>query len=120
MASKRLEKQTEEEDFISRLPDDVLAHILSRLDTKEAVKTSIIAEHRRIWLLKFVGSVLSRCQSKEIQDFEIKDCYFLRDADLLCLREWMCFAIERNVHNLTLKVQIRMESSHLEEGYGVL
>ncbi|TXG57505.1 hypothetical protein EZV62_015334 [Acer yangbiense] len=132
MASKRLEKKTAGEDFIGRLPDDVLAHILSRLDTKEAVKTSIlssrwknqwtsvynlyfkmpsyvIGEHRRIWLLKFVGFVLSRCQSKEIQDFELKDCYFLRDADLPRLREWMCFAIERNVHNLILKVQIRME-----------
>ncbi|KAK3212802.1 hypothetical protein Dsin_017508 [Dipteronia sinensis] len=69
----------------------------------------VIGEHLRIWLLQFVGFVVSHCQSKEIHDFELKDCYFLRDADLPCLREWMCFAIERNVHNLTLKVEIRME-----------
>ncbi|KAK2657918.1 hypothetical protein Ddye_010970 [Dipteronia dyeriana] len=93
MASKRLEKKTAGEDFISRLPDDVLAHILSRLDTEEAVKTSILSSR---WKNQWTFIVANP------KKFKIY-------ADLPRLREWMCFAIERNVHNLTLKVEIRME-----------
>ncbi|KAL5738703.1 hypothetical protein ACOSP7_031464 [Xanthoceras sorbifolium] len=123
MDLKRRRELKREEDIISKLPDDVLSHILSRLTTIDAVKTSVLSSRwKDLWTLiynlhfehcdsrgsinfeNFVDQVLGRCQSQEIQDFRI-GFYFCDNTELLSrLALWICFAVEHKVQNLQIKV----------------
>ncbi|KAK3221501.1 hypothetical protein Dsin_008526 [Dipteronia sinensis] len=112
------------EDIISKLPNHVLGHILSRLDTKDAVKTCVLSSRwKDLWTLiynlhfkylenvkdggsssfeNFVDKVLSRCQSQEIQDFFIS-FHFSDDTGILSrVAPWICFAIEHKVQNMEI------------------
>ena len=49
-----LERLYKGEDIISRMPDDVLSHIISRLEAKDAVKTSVLSSRwKNLWA--FIG-----------------------------------------------------------------
>ncbi|KAL5737011.1 hypothetical protein ACOSQ2_031799 [Xanthoceras sorbifolium] len=111
------------EDIISKLPDHVLSHILSRLETKDAVKTCVLSSRwKDLWTLiynlhfehrdssgsinfeNFVDKVLGRCQSQEIQDFYIA-FDFCDDTELFSrFALWISFAIEHKVQNLEIAV----------------
>ncbi|KAK3210532.1 hypothetical protein Dsin_015238 [Dipteronia sinensis] len=96
MDGKRLRKRYNKgEDIISRLPDDVLSHIISRFEAKDTVKTCVLSSRwKNVWTLiynhffnlpeeddkgnegnrgtlffNFVELVLRRSQSKSIQKF---------------------------------------------------
>ncbi|KAK3227514.1 hypothetical protein Dsin_007376 [Dipteronia sinensis] len=117
-------------DIISRLPDDVLIHILSRLQTKDAVRTCVLSSRwRNLWTLiynfyfddgeddlfgrdpnfvKFVDGVLSVCQSKDVHNFYL-DCTMISEDEISHVVPWISFAVERKVRNLNLKVDIDRE-----------
>ncbi|KAK0583881.1 hypothetical protein LWI29_004430 [Acer saccharum] len=121
MDHKRHEDLIRGEDIISKLPDDILIHILSLLETKDAVKTCILSTRwRNLWTLiynlsfndfetndfvNFVDKVLSCCQSKDIHNFPL-DCSDIEDSDLSRVSSWICFAVDHGVRNLTIKVDI--------------
>ncbi|KAI9154319.1 hypothetical protein LWI28_024368 [Acer negundo] len=116
-----------EEDIISRLSDDVLIHILLRLQTKDAVRTCVLSSRwRNLWTLiynfyfddgeddpfgrdpsfeKFVDGVLSVCQSKDVHNFYL-DCTMISDDEISHVVPWISFAVEHKVRNLNLKVDI--------------
>ncbi|KAK2647529.1 hypothetical protein Ddye_015018 [Dipteronia dyeriana] len=109
MDLKRHEDLNRGEDIISKLPDDILIHILSLLETKDAVKTCILSTRwRNLWTLSynlsfnvfetkdfvnFVDNVLSCCQSKDIQNFRL-DCSDIEDSELFHVSSWICFAVD--------------------------
>ncbi|KAK3227512.1 hypothetical protein Dsin_007374 [Dipteronia sinensis] len=123
MALEKLGKK----DIISRLSDDVLIHILSRLQTKDAVRTCVLSSRwRNLWTLiynfyfddgeddpfgrcpnfeKFVSGVLSVCQSKDVHNFYL-DCTMISDDEISHVIPWISFAVERKVRNLNLKVDM--------------
>ncbi|KAK0578507.1 hypothetical protein LWI29_011504 [Acer saccharum] len=110
------------EDIISRMPDDVLSHIISRLQVKDAVKTCVLSSrfknvwtliynlyfYRRTELLNFGELVLRRCQSNNIKKFVLRTRDHLRESDAARLSELICFAVERNVCSLTLKFNVEV------------
>ncbi|KAK3188351.1 hypothetical protein Dsin_027912 [Dipteronia sinensis] len=53
MDCKRLRKRYNKgKDIISRLPDDVLSHIVSRLEAEDAVKTCVLSSRwKNVWTL---------------------------------------------------------------------
>ncbi|KAK2654768.1 hypothetical protein Ddye_014624 [Dipteronia dyeriana] len=104
MDSELLEKQYKREDIISRMPDDVLSHIISRLEAKDAVKTCVLStrwknvwtlsynfffnlatdgneRNRRTLFVNFVKLVLRRSRSKSIQKFHLKTHYHFQESD---------------------------------------
>ncbi|TXG59289.1 hypothetical protein EZV62_013862 [Acer yangbiense] len=116
------------EDILSRLPDDVLSHIFSRLEAKDAVKTSVLSSRfKDVWTLiynlrfeftrvgyegnrgtsfaNFVESVLRHCQSNIIQNFH-GTYYYLLESEVACLTELICFVVGRNVCSLKLKFDV--------------
>ncbi|KAK0578496.1 hypothetical protein LWI29_011388 [Acer saccharum] len=132
MDSERLKKQYKGEDIISRLPDDVLSHIISRLEAKDAVKTCVLSTRwKNVWTLiynfcfklirdgnegnigtlfvNFVELVLRRSQSKSIQKFHLKTHYGFQESDAAHLIELICWAVDRNVCSLTLKFNFAVE-----------
>ncbi|KAL5856305.1 hypothetical protein ACOSQ3_006146 [Xanthoceras sorbifolium] len=128
MDLKMLSELTIGEDIISKLPDHVLSHILSRLKTKDAVKTCVLSSRwKDVWTLiynlhfeywhfrgsinfeNFVDKVLGRCQSQEIQNFRIA-LDFSNDTELLSrFPLWISFAIEHKVQNLEINVNYDSE-----------
>ncbi|KAL5742359.1 hypothetical protein ACOSP7_029091 [Xanthoceras sorbifolium] len=127
MASEKLKKKSRGEDIISKLPDDVLINILSRLETKVAVRTCVLSSRwKNLWTYiynfyfddgeddrcgrspnfeNFVDSVLSRCLSRDVQDFYL-DCTIISDDELSRVVPWISSAVERKVRNLNIKVDI--------------
>lgn len=83
MKSKNHEEVKKAEDIISRMPDDVLIHILSRLETVDAVRTCILSIYnlhlRFHWSrsendILFINQVLALLQSENIQSFDLRVC----------------------------------------------
>ncbi|KAK3184627.1 hypothetical protein Dsin_031913 [Dipteronia sinensis] len=125
MDSEWLERQYKREDIISRMPDDVLSHIISRLEAKDAVKTCVLSTrwknvwtlmynfyfnldtdgkgNRRTLFVNFVELVLRRSQSKSIQNFHLKTYYGFEESDAIRLIELLCWAADHNVCSLILK-----------------
>ncbi|KAL5808930.1 hypothetical protein ACOSQ3_029621 [Xanthoceras sorbifolium] len=126
MDFKRLEECNLARDIISKLPDDVLIQILSCLETRDAVKTCVLSSRwKNLWTFIynldfndfddkhgssrnfeiFVDKVLSLCQSKDIQDFRLS-CSVGDDDELSHVIPWICFAVERKVRKLNIRVDI--------------
>ncbi|KAL5742360.1 hypothetical protein ACOSP7_029092 [Xanthoceras sorbifolium] len=121
MDHQGLEDLNRGEDIISKLPDDILIYILSRLGIKDAVKTCVLSTRWRnlgtlIYNLSFddfetnnfanfVDKVLSCCQSKSIQNFRL-DYSDPEERDLSRVSAWISFAVDRGVHDLTIRVSI--------------
>ncbi|KAI9198981.1 hypothetical protein LWI28_025393 [Acer negundo] len=124
-------KQYKGEDIISRMPDDVLSHIISRLEAKDAFKTCVLSTRwKNVWTLiynlcfrdgyggnsgtmfvNFVEFVLHRCQSNNIQNFHLRTGYELQESDADRLTDLICFAVDaRNVSSLTLKFNVEGEN----------
>ncbi|KAI9156166.1 hypothetical protein LWI28_001556 [Acer negundo] len=134
MDLERLDELNKGEDIINRLPDEVLTHILSCLETKEAIKTCVLSSRwKNLWTLihnlhfddwdhefrespnfrNFVDKILGHCQSKDIQDFSINCSISDDDIILSRITVWICFAIERKVRNLDINLSIDEEGEQL-------
>ncbi|KAI9199072.1 hypothetical protein LWI28_026846 [Acer negundo] len=113
------------------MPDDVLSHIISRLEAKDAFKTCVLSTRwKNVWTLiynlcfrdgyggnsgtmfvNFVEFVLHRCQSNNIQNFHLRTGYELQESDADRLTDLICFAVDaRNVSSLTLKFNVEGEN----------
>jgi hypothetical protein len=121
-----------EEDIISTLPDEILCHILSFLQTKEAGATTILSKRwKHLWrsvttlhidytgvdqtlnshsaLINFVNSVLFfRHPASPIKTFHLEVRYdddgdFLESLDKN-INQWLNFVVSRGVEYLFLKV----------------
>lgn len=122
MNRKNLDEDNARDDITSSLPDHLLCRILSCLPTEDAVRTCILSsrwkdlwtsihslyfdggnEKSRAWFLNFVERVLGLCQSKGIHNFHLRSST-LREKDFSHVSEWICFAIQCNVHHLFLDV----------------
>lgn len=120
----------EEEDRISKLPDNILHRILSFLPTKYAVATSVLSSSwRNLWkaidvididyhhilnpssvgednvklFIFFIYGVLKNCDSTIIHKFHLSCPKYI---SLSCLRAFVDFACSRNVQELNLDIQL--------------
>jgi hypothetical protein len=59
---KRRQCENQDEDRLSDLPDSVLLHILSFLNTKQVVQTCILSK-RWIHLWKFISTLMLHCST---------------------------------------------------------
>ncbi|XVE84334.1 hypothetical protein DITRI_Ditri17bG0004300 [Diplodiscus trichospermus] len=120
----------EQEDFISKLPDDVVGHILSYLDTIEAVQTSALSKRWRfLWTyihtlefhdfpalddgnqmyMDFMDHVLGLCKSQNMKKFTLRFHGFERESDLPHVMTWIHYALSRNVKELDLFLRLGYE-----------
>ncbi|KAK2414103.1 FBD-associated F-box protein [Trifolium repens] len=124
----------EEEDIINTLPDAVLCHILSFLETKQYVATSIISKRwNNLWrsvpamdlghtvftdqnaylrFIHFVYSVLlSRDSTLPITNFELSFAYhnyqiLTPHNPMDCVTKWVNFVVQRGVQYIDLSAGI--------------
>ncbi|KAL6205894.1 hypothetical protein ACLB2K_023146 [Fragaria x ananassa] len=132
MGSQSKAQVSRNRDMISELPDSVLSHMLSFLETKYAVRTSVLSTRwKNIWalvpivnfeledrcprpskskhasFLSFVDRVLLYRDSSHIQRFRFHcDIY---PKDLFRIDGWIRTAIRRNVVELDLQFLLRNE-----------
>ncbi|KAL7087275.1 hypothetical protein ACP275_13G057900 [Erythranthe tilingii] len=111
-SKRRRNQNTVSIDRISDLPDEVIFHILSFLQTKFSVRTSILSRRwRYLWSyvpnLHFhnenqggiIDRVLSLHKLQSIATFRATDWIHRSDYQI---EKWITFAVERNVRNLHL------------------
>lgn len=126
-----LEEMEDEEDFISKMNDDILGNILSLLDeTKDAVRTSVLSSRWKelctlitklylvgnsIDFLQSVEHLVLRCRSKTITDFHLQYQRRggLNDSEVAQVFNVLSFVAERNVQTVFLKIfeDIRLPES---------
>jgi len=117
----------EEEDIISTLPDTILCHILSFLETKYADATSILSKRwnhlwRSVHTLRFLTQVtdhnsnlgfidfvysvlLSRDPALPIKTFHLHVTYdYLLDCPIKSITKWVNFVLQHGVECLYLYV----------------
>ncbi|KAM5586476.1 F-box/FBD/LRR-repeat protein [Rosa sericea] len=134
MASESKPQEEADEDRISKLPDDVLCHILSLLDTHEAVRTTILSKKwNNFWtslpnlefydkyfptsyswlesecdpFMTFVDRVMLLHDSKDIRKFSLSRMH--REVefvvqDVYHIHRWIDAAIEHNIVELDLSL----------------
>ncbi|PRQ30787.1 putative F-box domain, leucine-rich repeat domain, L domain-containing protein [Rosa chinensis] len=134
MASESKPQEEADEDRISKLPDDVLCHILSLLVTHEAVRTTILSKKwNKFWtslpnlefydkyfptsyswlkyecdpFMTFVDRVMLLHDSKDIRKFSLSRMH--REVefvveDVYHIHRWIDIAIEHNIVELDLSL----------------
>ncbi|ESR34738.1 hypothetical protein CICLE_v10007166mg, partial [Citrus x clementina] len=130
---QRKKEKMAPEDGISKLPDDILICILSRLTIKEAAKTSILASRwRYLWTffsgcldfndlvymksfgplgdgrdprsLRCIDQVLG---SLKVKDQSLEELRICLDIDPNCdVDSWLKFAIQKRVQRLDLQLRL--------------
>ncbi|KAJ0449001.1 putative F-box domain, FBD domain, leucine-rich repeat domain superfamily [Helianthus annuus] len=117
---------SENVDMLSRLPEEIVSHILSLMPTKHAVRTSILSKRWRYsWMFvtnlyftenirhshgldsfsEFVDQVLKFCKSPQLNLFRmhlVTLCWLQRPS----VSKWIDKAIRLNVHELDIQVNV--------------
>lgn len=130
MRSPKRKNKGIEPDFISKLPDDVLSNIISRLEVEDAVQTSILSSRwKYLWTLinnlkfrshpelhsqidltpfvDFVEHVLFGCESKNIKEFHLQmKNVLVNGSDAARIENFISWVLARNVQTLTLNFVI--------------
>ncbi|CAE5967690.1 unnamed protein product [Arabidopsis arenosa] len=100
-------------DLISSLPDDILQHILSFIQTKIAIKTSLLSKRwRHVWCgtpslsfycnrveAPFINKTLTRYTSSKMMSFKLHSNL---SENVPHLDSWIEFLMSRNVENLSM------------------
>lgn len=124
MESENPKKQKKHEDIISTMPDDVLVHILSRLEhTVDAVKTCVLSSRwKNLWKLVdcirlyyrhdeveqdslLIDRILAVLQSKNIQSFYLHATCSSWNHVGDHIDKWLAYAAEHNVSELKLYIR---------------
>lgn len=131
MKSKGVKKQNTEEDMFSRLTDDVLIHILSRMETLDAVRTCVLSSRwKNLWksiynlhffihykhdfsaqkkeydkYVSVIPQIFRHLQSKNIQTFRVCVGAYSSGLDLnRNMNKWATFAAKHNVSQLKFEI----------------
>ncbi|KAL1802745.1 hypothetical protein ACET3Z_031392 [Daucus carota] len=115
---KKLRISGDEEDKISSLPDELIHHILSFTDAKEAVQTSVLSNRwKSLWITlpflnfgeykysspknntKFIRHVLSK-RSRQSDLFELNFCVYNKGLRRCLIANVVEYAISHNVQSL--------------------
>ncbi|KAK9074367.1 hypothetical protein SSX86_006965 [Deinandra increscens subsp. villosa] len=111
-----------EDDRLSRLPDDISSHILSLMPTKYAVQTSILSKrwrytwmfvtnldfddihpyHSKIVLSKFVDRAMKHCKSSQIHSFRLN--FSKKYVKSSSVSSWIKKAVRLNVCEVDIQV----------------
>ncbi|RZC90610.1 hypothetical protein C5167_029740 [Papaver somniferum] len=93
------------EDRISRLPDALIHHILSFIDTKYAVQSSVLSKRYNEKFVKLVDMVLLFRDDSHIQKFFVEwDNSAHKKAVIGHVNRWMLVAVRRNVQEITVRI----------------
>uniref|UniRef100_A0A175YG98 F-box domain-containing protein n=1 Tax=Daucus carota subsp. sativus TaxID=79200 RepID=A0A175YG98_DAUCS len=115
---KKLRIYGDEEDKISSLPDELIHHILSFTDAKEAVQTSVLSNRwKSLWITlpflnfgeyrysspknntKFIRHVLSK-RNRQSDLFELNFCVYNKGLRRCLIANVVEYAISHNVQSL--------------------
>ncbi|KAJ1384003.1 Leucine-rich repeat domain superfamily, partial [Sesbania bispinosa] len=110
--SKRL-KTNEGEDIISNLPDSIIAHILSFLPTRNAVRTSVISKRWR-YLWTFITDL-------RFQDRECNPSKKIRKKCFSNFVYWVLLNLNSSsIHSFTLDISEKYDTSHINQWISVV
>ncbi|XP_050232863.1 FBD-associated F-box protein At2g26860-like [Mercurialis annua] len=114
-------KKTEETDWISELPDCLLHHIFSSVDTTGIVRTCILSKRwRYFWTSSpdlnftydgleqddhsnFITQLLQHRNSIPLNSFSYS--MFMLDVEASVVESWIAYAVKHQVQHLTLYLQ---------------
>ncbi|XP_026396394.1 putative F-box/LRR-repeat protein At4g15060 [Papaver somniferum] len=123
-----------EEDRISRLPDNLIHHIMSFNDMKYAVWTSLLSKRWiHVWkslpILNFCRSSFSPRKTKRFIEFVYFVCIFRYDTNMqkfnvqwwdpesgienkmiMNVNRWILFAVKRDVQEISIKIEFLRKS----------
>ncbi|CAI0413375.1 unnamed protein product [Linum tenue] len=95
-------EEEEEEDRLSHLPEPILHHILSFLDTKSAVQTCVLS---RLWRCAWKGVPVLDLSFRSFQQYPTFRRFILESGDVSMSVEVIQYALTHDAQHLVIKLE---------------